>query len=89
MMKDKDGIGFRDLQKFNQTLLARQAWRLIERPDSLCARIMKSKYYSNGELLDTSFPQACSASWRSIIHGIERLKKGVIWRVGDGTKINI
>jgi hypothetical protein len=89
MMKDKGGIGFRDLQKFNQALLARQAWRLIERPDSLCVRIIKSKYYPNGELLDTSFPQACSASWRGIIYGLELLKKGVIWRVGDGTKVNI
>jgi hypothetical protein len=39
-------------------------------------------YYPNGELLDTSFPQACSASWRGIIHGLELLKKEVIWRVG-------
>jgi hypothetical protein len=56
-MKDKGGMGFHDLQKFNQALLARQAWRLLVRPDSLCARIMKAKYYPNGTLLDTSFPK--------------------------------
>jgi hypothetical protein len=82
-------MGFRDLQKFNQALLARQAWRLLDRPESLCAQIMKAKYYPNGELLDTSFPQLCSPCWRGIEHGLELLKKGVIWKIGDGKQINI
>ncbi|GJN00674.1 hypothetical protein PR202_ga17870 [Eleusine coracana subsp. coracana] len=30
-----------------------------------------------------------SYSWRSIIRGIQALKKGLIWRVGDGRNINI
>lgn len=82
-------MGFRNLRMFNQTLLAKQAWRLLINPDSLCARLMKAKYYLNGNLLDTVFPQNTSVSWQGIMHGLELLKKGAIWRVVDGTSINI
>jgi hypothetical protein len=91
MIKPKrgGGIGFRDMKLFNQALLARQAWRLIQRPDSLCARVLKSKYYPHGELIDTVFASEASPVWRGIEYGLELLKAGLIWRVGDGRKINI
>jgi hypothetical protein len=55
--KSHGGVGFRDLRVFNQALLARQAWRLLKFPDSLCARLLKAKYYPSGDLLDTAFIQ--------------------------------
>lgn len=58
--KGRGRLGFRDLRLFNQALLGRQAWRLVERPDSLCARVLKAKYYPNGHLLDTAFPTSQS-----------------------------
>jgi hypothetical protein len=83
------GMGFRDSRKFNQALLARQAWRLLKKPDSLCARLLKAKYYPNGNLLDTVFSSDASASWKGVEHGLELLKKGVIWRIGNGKKVRI
>jgi hypothetical protein len=50
------GMGFRDMRMFNQALLARQVWRLIQFPDCLCAQLLKAKYYPKGELVDTVFP---------------------------------
>jgi hypothetical protein len=49
MPKCMGGLGFCDMKLFNQALLARQAWRLIQYPDSLCAQLLKAKYYPNGE----------------------------------------
>lgn len=62
--KQCGGLGFRDYKLFNQALLARQAWRLLVNPDSLCARVLKAKYYSNGSLVDTSFGGSASPVWR-------------------------
>jgi hypothetical protein len=83
------GIGFRDLRVFNQALLAREAWCLIQFPESLCARLLKAKYYTSANLLDTAFIKQASPTWHGIEHGLELLKKGTIWRIGFGTCVKI
>jgi hypothetical protein len=60
------GVGFRDLKVFNQALLARQAWRLLQFPDSLCSRLPKAKYYPTSNLLDIAFIQHASPTWKCI-----------------------
>jgi hypothetical protein len=87
--KSQGGIGFRDLRGFNQALLAKQAWRLIEYPNSLCARLLKAKYYPSGHLIDTAFIQNSSQCWQGIVHGLDLLKQGTIWRINNGTKVKI
>jgi hypothetical protein len=87
--KKQGGLGFRDFRAFNQALLARQAWRLITKPNSLCARVLKAKYYPNGNLEDTVFSGNASSTWQAISHGLDLLKKGLIWRVGNGQSIRI
>ena len=72
------GMGFRDLKLFNQALLARQAWRLIYYADSLCARLLKAKYYRQGKLTETAFPSNASPTWKAIEYRLELLKKGTI-----------
>jgi hypothetical protein len=89
MPKSHGEIGFRDLRIFNQALLARQAWRLLVYPESLCARLLKAKYYPSGHLTDAVFGQNVSLCWQGITHGLELLKKGIIWRIGNGTKVRI
>jgi len=72
------------MKMFNQALLEWQALRLVAIPDSLCARLLKARYYPNGDLLDTAFPSAVSPTWKAIMFGLELLNKGAIWRVGNG-----
>jgi hypothetical protein len=42
-----------------------------------------------GDLLDTAFIQQQSQSWQGVLHGLELIKKGIIWRIGDGSKVKI
>lgn len=87
--KQQGGMGFRDSVFFNQALLARQAWRLLQNPQSLAARLMKAIYYPRGNLIDTVFRSEASPVWHGIEHGLELLKQGIVWRVGDGKNIRI
>lgn len=65
-MKDKGGLGFRDLRLFNLAMLARQAWRLVVAPDSLCAQVLRAKYFSHENLLDVEKGPGISCSWRTL-----------------------
>jgi hypothetical protein len=86
--KCRGGMGL-DMRLFNKALLARQAWHLVQYPNSLCAQLLKAKYYPRGELVDTMFPAKESPTWRSITYGLELLKEGIIWRIGSGEKVQI
>jgi hypothetical protein len=70
-------------------ILAKQGWRLIQNPDSFCARILKAKYFPNTSLLSATLKDGCSYTWRSIMQGVEVLRDGVIWRVVNGQSIKI
>ena len=69
---------------FNLAMLGRQAWRMLQNPESLCARLQKARYWPNGELLQLQERPGISYTWRSIVRGIRALEKGLIWRMGNG-----
>ena len=43
--KNDGGMGFRDFHSFNLVMLVKQVWTLINDPGSLCARVLRAKYY--------------------------------------------
>jgi hypothetical protein len=83
------GMGFRDIQLFNQSMLAKQGWRLLTKPNSLCAKVLKGKYYPNSDFMSARRKRNSSHTWRAILHGREALDKGLIKRVGDGSTIRV
>jgi hypothetical protein len=87
--KEEGGLGFRDLYGFNIAMLARQGWRMLVNPESLCARVLKARYFPNSSILKATASQGISYSWRSILKGVRLLKEGLIWHIGDGSSVNI
>ena len=87
--KCQGGMGFRDLELFNLALLGKHGWRFITNPNSLCAQVMKGRYFPDCDFMEASVPHTSSAIWRAIIAGREALHVGLIKRVGDGSTISI
>jgi hypothetical protein len=82
--KQYGGLGFRDLVLFNQAMLGRQCWRLLTEPNSLCARVLKGRYFPETDFWHASKPRSSSYTWRSILFGKELIKQGIRWGIGDG-----
>jgi hypothetical protein len=49
----------------------------------------ESKVLPRGKFIKEKLKSGSSFTWQSIMAGVENFKRGCIWRVGDGTKINI
>ncbi|KAH9797396.1 putative reverse transcriptase/RNA-dependent DNA polymerase [Citrus sinensis] len=82
-------MGFRDFTCFNQALVAKQWWRLLQFPSSLVSKVLQARYYRSFSFLSASVGSNPSFIWRSILWGREVIKRGFRWRVGDGRKISV
>ena len=78
------GLGIRDIQTFNQALLAKQAWRILTQPHSLLARVLLGKYCHSKSFIESDTPAVCSHGWRSILHGRDLLKGNLGRAIGNG-----
>ena len=82
--KSVGGMGFRDIQKFNNALLAKQVWRLVHQKDTLLFKVFNARYFPNCSVLDAPIHPNCSYAWRNILQALEVIEKGAIWRVWSG-----
>ncbi|KAG7559049.1 Reverse transcriptase zinc-binding domain [Arabidopsis thaliana x Arabidopsis arenosa] len=82
--KKQGGLGFRDLHQFNQALLASQVWKLLQRPESLLYRMLKARYFRNGNMLTATRGTRPSYGWSSLRFGCELLRVGTQKNIGDG-----
>jgi hypothetical protein len=73
-------MGFRDFTLFNQAILGKQGWRLLLKQDSLCAKVMRGKYYPNGNFLSATRKRLSSefGDMEIDLYGREVPKKGLI-----------
>ncbi|KAK6126762.1 hypothetical protein DH2020_039507 [Rehmannia glutinosa] len=87
--KDFGGLGFRHLRAFNLALLAKQAWRLVTRPASLLARLLRAKYFPSGDFFNAQLGSRPSWSWRSILESRPIISVGARRLIRSGTTTRI
>ena len=58
--KEVRGLGFKEIEKINEALLAKQVWRKINNPDSLCYRVFKARFFPECSILEAENSQVGS-----------------------------
>ncbi|CAJ2674143.1 unnamed protein product [Trifolium pratense] len=86
-LKAKGGLGFRNFKAFNMGMVAKQAWNIIQNPNSLAAKLVKARYFPRSSLLEASLGYNPSFAWRSIWKARQIILRGCRWRIGSGDKI--
>ncbi|XP_056862248.1 uncharacterized protein LOC108858352 [Raphanus sativus] len=87
--KDEGGLSFKDLQGVNTALLAKQLWRIIDKPECLFSKVFKGRYFRNTDPMDPHRSYSPSYGWRSICSARSLINKGLIKRVGHGNSISV
>ncbi|GAV74739.1 hypothetical protein CFOL_v3_18219 [Cephalotus follicularis] len=64
-------------------------WKLLHDQPLLWVKVISTKYKKNVPLLEASNKPTQSHVWRNILKGLSCLRKGLVWKVGDGSNINV
>lgn len=52
--KETGGFNFRDLVCFNQAMLVKQVWRVLDNPNLSISKILRGIYFPSSSVLDAS-----------------------------------
>jgi len=85
----RGGMGFKDFYCLNRAFLAKQAWRVINNPQSLWVKVIKSIYFPNTEFLNAKDKKGSSWSWKGLINGKDLLVKEGPWKIENGKRIRV
>lgn len=82
--KEWGGMSFKSLKDFNVTMLNKQAWRIIQNPMSLLARVYKAKYFPRWSFSEAGRGYNPSFIWSSLVETQTVIKRNNRWSVGNG-----
>lgn len=81
------GLNFRELIGFNQALIAKQVWRIVNQPFSLVSKVLESIYFPDASILEVPMGINASYLWKSLLWGRDLLKLRSRYKVGNGASI--
>ena len=66
LRKEDGGMGFRNLHSFNLAMLGKHGWNFLSNPHTLASRLIKAKYFPQGNFLSAHLGSNPSYTWKSI-----------------------
>lgn len=82
-------MSFKEIEKFNEALLAKQVWRMLKNPESLCHKAFKARFFPNCSILEATDTTNGSYAWKSILSARDVARRGMVWRIRDGKSVCI
>ncbi|XP_062006018.1 uncharacterized protein LOC133723218 [Rosa rugosa] len=84
--KCNGGLGIKKTTDMNKAMLAKASWRVTQNEQGLWNKIYKEKYLHSDSLLHENYrkPPNCSSTWTGVVYGANLLRKGLMWRIGNG-----
>ena len=83
------GMGFKDLALFNETLLAKQVWRLLHNQKSIFYRDFKTRFFPNYFILEAKDSNSRSYACKNILKRKDVLRCVFFGGVGSGALVKI
>ena len=83
------GLGFKKSKGINCALLAKLAWLVASKRDSLCLRILRAKYNVKEDWLRAEATKYALLIWKAIEGARAIVKKGACFLIGDGESVDI
>lgn len=83
------GLGFKKAKDINNALLAKLAWMIASKRDSLCVLILRAKYKVKHGWLRIDPPKSASPIWKAIEKAKRIVIKGACYAIGDGSSVDV
>lgn len=84
---DEGGLGIRDVELFNKSLLLKVVWQLTQNQDRIWVKVMRAKYYPRGGLWNVKGIAGSSKLWKTIQNLKPFFRDQIVWEIADGKKI--
>ena len=87
--KNVGRLGFKKAKNVNSALLAKLAWMIASKRDSLCMSILKAKYRVKEDWLRAEPPKFASPIWKAIEMAKPLVKKRACFFIGNGESVDM
>lgn len=87
--KNEGGLGIRNMEMVNKSLVAKLAWRFITEKDAIWVKLLTTKYLKSSSFWECNRPKKVNRTWDSILKVRDMLRRGACWSVGTGNCINL
>ena len=82
--KKEGGLGIRNLQAVNQSLILMTAWRIAQNPQDHLHKVLQSKYFPGSSIWRPNSNAPKSAFWVSILKMLPMLKAHSFYQITQG-----